>query len=169
MQSSLDVSDEVISKLSYIYDEVMWLAKRPNVNPSGARAWYTHVTYRSVVRDIRLFTGKVSRPAVFDEKIELRLEHFKRIQSTLTKLVAEHVKNNICNPEEFISTILDCEQVHIVTNPENYAARKADGDYTSAGIELLEWNSISKERRLLIWKKVLKGKVANAKQYYVDY
>lgn len=68
----------------------MWLAARPNVTPSVARSWYTHATAERLKRHVRMFTGRVSkRASEFEE--ELRLEHFLRIQTTLTQLVEKHL------------------------------------------------------------------------------
>jgi hypothetical protein len=64
-----------------------------------------------------------------------------------------------------VQTVIECEQVHIVTNRENYDARVAKGDYTKAGIQLVSWSDIPPETRAIIWKKVLHGKVANANQF----
>jgi len=163
-----NIPENVRANLRSIYEEVMWLAQRPNVKPACARAWYTHIAHLGVRCDIRRFTGKVSRAAAFDESAVLRLEHFKRIQTTLTQLVARHIKSGGHNADEFIKMVLDFEQVHIVTVPENYAAMRAKGDYDLAGIELLEWKAVPKERRRLLWRKVLKGKVANARQFDVE-
>src|SRR5688500_12927399 len=112
----------------------MWLAERSNNTPSAARAWYTHVRVQPLRRQVRRFTGKVSRAAATDESATLRLEHFKRLQTTLTQLVARHLKTGTRNAAEFIRVILEYEQVHVVTFDENYAARKAKGDYMLAGI-----------------------------------
>jgi len=92
----------------------------------------------------------------------LRLEHFKRIQTTLTKLVADHLRNGIYDPRQFSRVVTECEHVHIVTLRENYDAMKAGGDYSKAGIVLLAWDAIAPETQLMLWKRVLKGKVSNA-------
>jgi hypothetical protein len=154
------VKDDLIS----IYEEMMWLARRPNTRPSAARAWYTHVVGGRLIRQIRLFSGKVSSTAARNESATLRLEHFKRIQTTLTKLVEKHL-NLGENPAEFVRVILDCEQVHIVTFEENYAALKAKGDYSKAGIKLISWSRIPKSRRQFLWRKMLNGKVSNADEF----
>lgn len=165
MNNSTESQALVRAHLASIYEEVMWLAQRPHHSPSGARAWYTHVAHLGVRKHIRRFTGKVSREAAFDEKAELRLEHFKRMQTTLTQLVARHLKSRDHNATEFIDTVLDCEQVHIVTKKENYLAMSAKGDYTLAGIELLDWLAVPLSRRQTLWKKVLRGRVSNAADF----
>jgi hypothetical protein len=147
-----------------IYEEIMWLAKRPRTSPSAARAWYTHVVAGRHIRRIRYFSGKVSSSASKNEAGTLRLEHFKRIQTTLTQLVAKHLRSGE-DSAEFIRVLLDCEQVHIVTFDENYQVLKAKGDYTKAGIHLLDWDKIPKIRREHLWNKMLKGKVANASEF----
>lgn len=150
--------------LSSIYAEVMWLAARPNTSPSAARAWYTHVAAGRLSRHIRQFSGKVSEIAAADQGAVLRLEHFKRIQTTLTQLVRRHLDAGH-NCDEFVQLVLDHEQVHIVTVAENYAAMRAKGDYATAGIALVDWHAIAPERRRVLWNTMLKGRVANARQF----
>lgn len=151
--------------LKAIYEEVLWLAMRPNVSAGCARAWYTHIMAERVKRRLRRFTGKVSKTAANVETAVLRLEHYKRIQTTLTALVEQHRKLSKPNAGEFIRVLLDYERVHIVTVEENYAAMKAKGNYRKAGIELLPWNSLSPDRQAVLWKTMLRGKVANARDY----
>lgn len=143
----------------------MWLAERPNVTPGRARAWYTHVMAESVKRRLRRFTGRVSATAARAGARELRLEHFLRLQTTLSDLVARHKTYARLRPAEFIQTIVEFEQVHIVTREENYAAMRANGDYRAAGIRLLLWRSLPRERQLELWRTMLRGKVANATDY----
>ncbi|OGA48448.1 MAG: hypothetical protein A3G24_20440 [Betaproteobacteria bacterium RIFCSPLOWO2_12_FULL_62_13] len=130
------------AELVAIYEELMWLAQRPNVSAGNARAWYTHIMSEKVNRRLRRFTGRVSRAAAESEALILRLEHYKRIQRTLTALVERHRKLKKRNPDEFIRVLIDCERVHIVTFEENYAAMRAGGDYRKAGIELVPWRSL---------------------------
>lgn len=158
------MTETLRAALLSIYDEIMWLSSRPNVTPSKARAWYTHIMAETLKRHIRQFTGKVSRAAVAGEGTGLRLEHYKRIQTTLTDLVTRHQANGH-DPDEFIRTLVDFESVHVVTIEENYAAMRAKGDYAQAGIELVEWEEVPSERRAELWKSMLHGKVANAAQF----
>lgn len=151
--------------LESIYEEVMWLAKRPNVTPGRARAWYTHIMAESVKRRLRRFTGFVSAKASEATGEPLMLEHFMRIQTTLSKLVERHCTACKDDREEFISTLLEFEQVHIVTRSENYAAMRAKGDYTVAQIQLLPWSEIEQGRRQELWQSMLRGKVANSGDY----
>ena len=142
----------------------MWLAARPNITPSVARAWYTHATAERLKKRVRMFTGQVSENAGrFKE--DLRLEHHSRIQTKLTQLVKDHVENGINDPMKFVSIIHRCERVHIVTRTENYAAMKSKGDYEAAGIKLLKWDELNFAQKELLWKKMLQGKVANYKDY----
>jgi hypothetical protein len=158
--------DPILHKqLTALYTEIMWLARRPNVSPSMARAWYTHVVAGKFTRRIRRFTGKVSHNAVVDSMAVLRLEHHARIQTKLTHLVSAHLKQKKANPSEFIDMVLDCESVHIVTFAENYAAMKHEGDYKHAGIDLVNWRDIPERRREELWRKMLRGKVANADKF----
>ena len=107
-----------------------------------------------------MFTGLVSENAIKKNE-ELRLEHYLRIQTTLTQLVRNHIQNDIFNATEFVDTIMKCEQVHIVTRTENYAVMRAKGDYTAAGINLVNWKKLNHEQQNYLWRKMLCGKVAN--------
>lgn len=150
--------------LTSIYEEVMWLARRPDTSPSAARAWYTHVASVRLRRHLRIFSGKVSQRAIEPEAV-LRLEHFKRLQTSLTKLVGDHVRRGVFDAREFVRLVMDCEQVHIVTVQENYEAMKAGGDYQKAGIALVDWKDIALETQRALWKRVLKGRVSNAEHF----
>lgn len=152
-------------ELTALYKQIMWLARQPGVTPSMARAWYTHVVAERVKRQIRHFTGSVSKMAADNSSTELRLEHYLRIQTRLTALVEEHLKRGSAQPDAFIQELLGWEQVHIVTRKENYSAMVAKGDYKAAGIELVSWGSISAEARQRLWAKMLRGKVANASDF----
>ncbi|MCK9589988.1 MAG: hypothetical protein M0Q93_11590 [Terrimicrobiaceae bacterium] len=155
----------VQSRLRLIYAEIMWLASREHVTPSVARAWYTHVTAQSLRKSIRRFTGFVSAQAASAIDSPLRLEHFKRIQTSLTALVSKHKQKNLNRPKEFVDLVLDYEQVHIVTVSENYAAMKAKGNYADASIHLVHWNDIPSDRQAYLWKRMLRGRVSNAVDY----
>jgi hypothetical protein len=165
MYSRLLIDRGVRGELAALYEEVMWLAARPNVTPSMARAWYTHVVAGRLSRRIRRFSGKVSREALANPESALRLEHHARIQTKLTQLVEAHLKRNRPAPGSFVSLVLDCENVHIVTFGENYAAMRNDGDYAKSGIKLVAWRNIPKKQRETLWQRMLRGKVANAADF----
>lgn len=158
---------ELHDALVSVYDEIMWLVRRPNVTPSRARAWYTHVMSESVKRRVRRFTGKVSTNALMHTGEPLMLEHFLRIQTTLSELVARHYKDETHDANEFLATLLACEQVHIVTRSENYSAMRAKGDYAAANIQLVSWTDVPHKERQHLWIKMLKGKVSNASAFCV--
>jgi hypothetical protein len=162
MKSQLGPDSELCIALKSIYEEIMWLSVRPNVTPGRARAWYTHIMAEAVKRKLRRFTGKVSKAAAKQGDGPLMLEHFKRIQTTLTALVEQHRTNQLNDPDAFIRTLVQFERVHIVTRAENYAAMRAKGNYAQAGIVLLPWKSLPEKRRAELWQKMLRGKVANA-------
>lgn len=152
--------------LAAVYEEMMWLAHRPSVTPSMARAWYTHIVANSELgRQVRRFSGRVSRAAVNDAGGRLVLEHPDRLQARLTALVEDHVREGKAHPEEFINGVLAWEKVNIVTFNENYAARKNGGNYRDAGIILVEWHEIDTARQVALWKSKLRGKVANAADF----
>ncbi len=166
--SSLNIiTSEIQLELNTIYAQIMWLANQKNVTASEARAWYTHIKSEKLKRKVRLFSGKISTSAANPKSTNLQLEHYKRIQTELTKLVERHKVQKISDPNEFIKLIIACEYVHIVTVKENYAAMKSKGNYKKANIELVPWNSISRGRRVILWKKMLSGKVANAEEYKI--
>ena len=162
MKSPFDPDPQLHTALESIYAEVMWLSRRPNATDGRARAWYTHIMAESVKRKLRRFSGKVSETAATQSDGPLVLEHFKRIQTTLTELVEKHRTEKLNAPEEFIKTLVEFEHVHIVTRAENYAAMRAKGNYRQAGIVLLSWKQLPETRRTELWKKMLRGKVANA-------
>ncbi len=142
----------------------MWLAARPNVTPSRARAWYTHIMAESIKRKIRRFTGYVSASAINDDG-PLMLEHFRRIQTALSSLVERHHEGDHSNADEFVDMVLEYEQVHIVTRVENYAAMRAKGNYDKAGIQLVPWAAVPEARQEVLWRQMLRGRVSNAQEY----
>jgi hypothetical protein len=162
-----DLDPKLHAMLESIYEEIMWLSKRPNVTAGRARAWYTHIMAEAVKRKLRRFTGKVSEAAAAQSDGPLMLEHFKRIQTTLTTLVEKHRTEQRSDPNEFIKTLVEFEQVHIVTRAENYAAMRAKGNYQEAGIALLPWGKLSEKLRAELWQKMLRRKVANADVFKV--
>lgn len=155
----------VEEQLTSVYSDIMWLARRPGVSPSMARAWYTHVFASQLARQVRMFSGLVSSRAAESPDGTLRLEHHHRIQTTLTSLVARHIREGLVDPSEFVQTVVRCESVHIVTFRENYDAAKAKGDYTAAGISLIPWQSMSDDTKRMLWSRMLKGRVANAADF----
>lgn len=159
--SSQNAVFDTEAALTRIYEEVMWLARRPGTSPSEARGWYTHIASNRLRRHLRSFTGQVSQRALQPDAV-LRLEHFKRLQTTLTKLVTDHLRNGTDDAQQFVRVVTDCEQVHIVTARENYDAMKAGGDYATAGITLAAWETIAPDMQLVLWKRVLRGRVSNA-------
>lgn len=165
MTEAPPMDPKLVDDLTHIYEQVMWLARQPNVTPSMARAWYTHVCAGRVKLRLRSFTGSVSAAAAADPTQTLRLEHYLRIQTRLTRFVETHVKEGKEDPAEFIRLLVECERVHIVTFRENYDALKAKGDYLAAGITLVPWQSLSSEHQANLWEKMLRGRVANAREF----
>lgn len=156
---------DIHAELEAVYEQIMWLVRRPNVTAATARAWYTHVMAQKFKRRIRRFSGKVSQSAINLKGAALRLEHYKRIQTTLTDLVERHRTLKSPDPKEFVRTVLNLERVHIVTFEENNAAKRAKGNYNKAGIVLVHWKSVPPNRQDELWRKMLRGKVANANKY----
>jgi hypothetical protein len=100
-----------------------------------------------------------------DPEAKLQLEHHRRIQSALTSLVERHHSAGISDPDDFIATVISFEEVHIVTSAENYSARRAKGDYAQAGIELVDFETLTIEDQLRLWRTMLKGRVENHAVY----
>jgi hypothetical protein len=156
---------ELKARLLSIYEEVMWLARRPNVSSSCARAWYTHIMANTVTRRVRRFTGMVSREALASDGSDLMLEHYLRIQTTLTAMVERHKSLKTPKANDFLKLMIAYERVHIVTRAENYAALRAKGDYGAAGIKLVQWESLPKARKAFLWQRMLRGRVANSIEF----
>lgn len=161
MKLIAELSSETLQQLEMLYEEIMWLRARPNITSSVARSWYTHACSERLKKHIRRFSGFISEAAATDKSPDLRLEHHLRMQTVLTQLVEHHHRDQIRDPEEFISTICRYEEVHIVTKDENYAAMRAKGDYDLAEIQLLAWDTLTSERRFDLWKRMLRGRVSN--------
>jgi hypothetical protein len=103
-----------------------------------------------------------------DPEAELQLEHHRRIQTELTCLVQRHYLSRIRNPEDFINSIISLEEVHIVTSTENYAARRARGDYKQARIQLVHFDTLCIEDQRRLWRRMLKGRVVNHADFNPD-
>jgi len=168
MTTKEPINQELHAALRSIYEDIMRLASRPNVTPSRARAWYTHVMAESVKLRVRHFSGFVSETAAKPDSGMLRLEHYGRIQTSLTGLVARHLREKIDDADEFVRTVLELERVHIVTMRENYDVMRTKGDYAAAGVTLLPWSEIDMDRRQSLWASMLRGKVANAAAFLPD-
>jgi len=157
-------TDAIRAVLENVYEEIMWLARRPNTTASVARSWYTHCKAVTLARRLRVFSGLVSRKSL-EADDDLRLEHYMRIQTVLTKLVSRHVQDELNDATEFVDCVIDCEKVHIVTVRENYDAMKSKGDYPLAGIEMLRWEDLALATQEKLWKRMLKGRVSNAQEF----
>jgi len=167
MTSQDPISPALRKELTRVYEEIMWLAQREEVTPSHARGWYTHIIAERMKTKIRRFTGMVSEKAARNPEAELRLEHFLRIQTALTELVSRHKTFKRGRPLEFIRLVVEYEQVNVVTFDENYAAMRAKGDYKVAKIKLLSWSRLPRATKMILWPKMLNGRVCNADEYAV--
>lgn len=156
---------ELHARLSAIYEEMMCLARRSDVTAGRARGRYAHIIANTVRLKIRRFSGQVSKEAITTSRMNLLLEHYKRIQPTLTQLVERHKSEGVNDPGEFIRTLIDYEQVHIVATRQSYDAMKARGDSALAGIVLVPWVTIPENRQRELWKTMLRGKFANASDF----
>ena len=157
-------------KLALVYEEILWLSKRKHVTSADARSWYTHVRSEKLRRQVRQFNGLVSKKAIEEackEKPELRLEHAKRLEKTLTEFFEKH-ENGRRNAAAFVETVISCEIVCLVTKDENYAAHRCKGDYEEAGITLDKWKKVPKAIQQILWQKALRSRVANAKKFAPD-
>src|SRR5262245_44276396 len=123
MKGTRAAARDIDRQLAAAYREIMWLARRRGITPSTARAWYTHVVAGRFQRSIRRFSGFVSsKAATAPASGRLILEHRGRIQTSLTRLVARHLKRSRPDPREFIRLVRRLEEVCIVTFRENYDA-----------------------------------------------
>jgi hypothetical protein len=157
------------TKLLSIYEEIRWLAARPDVSVGMARAWYALIRAEPLKRCIRQFSGMVSERAASAAAGEpLILEHYGRMHASISDLIKSHIAEGRSAPEEFVQTVLRVERVHIVIQRENVDARLAQGDYAVAGIQLLSWDALPAERQKSLWQTMLQGKVANAKAFAIS-
>jgi hypothetical protein len=143
----------------------MWLAARSHISPGTARAWYSHVVAGPMIRIVRRFTGKVSSATITAPNGRLVLEHFNRMQSCLTELVANHIRLGLRNSGEFFDLVDRCEQVHIVTEMENNNVRTARGDYELAQVKLKDWKDIPLDVQRILYSRKLRNRVSNAIHY----
>lgn len=152
--------------LRSIYEEVMWLSRRPGVTAGMARAWYAGPRGVPLRRKLCQFSGMVSEKAAAAAPNEkLVLEHYMRRHWELSALVERHLRSDIKDPDEFVRTVVEVEKVHITTSDENIAARKAKGDYLAAKINLIPWASLPSIQRQELWRKMIQGKVTNATEF----
>ena len=166
MQSKRVLRTDIDRRLTSAYQEIMWLARRPGVTPSMARAWYTHIVAGRLQRSLRSFNGLVSaKAAAASSSAALVLEHPGRIQSSLTRLITRHLKLPRPDPNEFVRLVRRLEKVCIVTFRENYDARCHNGNYRAAGIVLRQWSSLAPEQRRKLWSRMLRGRVANCTEF----
>ena len=136
------------------------------LNARGVRTGYTHWLGPELSKEVRMFSGYVSKNAMNNgTNIGLVLEHFLRIQTELTSLIGKHIEYGE-DKIEFINEIKRLEQVHIVTKEENTKLRrkKFTGDYERAGVFLIHWDNIPSENRVFLRKKLM-GNVANVNKY----
>lgn len=159
-------SMNINKKLELCYEIIMQAARAKLLNARGVRTGYTHWLGPELKKEVRIFSGYVSQQAIENgTHIGLVLEHFLRIQTELTSLIAKHLETGE-NPEEFVKEVRRLEQVHIVTKDENTTLRRKDisGSYEKAGIELIHWSNVPPES-IGFLKKKLQGAVANAQEF----
>lgn len=157
--------ETVRNRLVGIYEDMIWLSRREHVTPARARAWYTAVMSESMKTKVRMFTGRVSRAAVEADEGNLVLEHYNRLSRSLTEMLESHVKSGNHDANAFLCLIEDCERVNITTVDENHRVQSKKGDYQQAGIVLLDWKAIEKDKRHSLWRKKLRNQVANHHEY----
>jgi hypothetical protein len=157
--------EEVNKKLIGIYEDMIWLASRPHNTEARARAWYSQVWSGALKRQVRLFSGRVSRAAAADVNGSLCLEHYERLAARITELLNQQFVNSIVDHREFLALIEECEQVNITTDQENHAIQAARGDYGVAGIDLIDWLHLTIETRQILFNRKIRGQVANANEY----
>jgi len=153
-------------KLEICYEIIMQAARAQLLNARGVRTGYTHWLGPELKKEVRIFSGYVSQRAIDNgTHIGLVLEHYLRIQTELTALIAKHLEAGE-NSEEFVNEVKRLEQVHIVTKEENTMLRRKaiSGNYEKAGIELIPWSNVPAESLGFLRRK-LQGAVANAQEF----
>lgn len=156
---------ETTLRLESVYEEMMWLANRPNVTPRQARAWYSAVVAEVLKRKVRRFSGFVSQAALEQVDGRIVLEHFNRLAHSISNLLTLHKSQNISDPSVFIELIAECEQVNITTNLENHLIRGAEGNYELAGVTLVHWREIDLALKTRLYQRKLRNQVANAADF----
>ena len=154
------------SKLRLCYELMMQVARTGFFTARAVRGGYTHWLGPEFAKEIREFSGLVSRSALENgSETGLVLEHFLRIQTTLTSLIEKHM-NEGENVVEFIREIKRLEKVNIVTKQENDLLRtkKYSGSYEKAGVEMVSWEKVPESSKYFLRKKI-RGKVVNADKY----
>lgn len=156
---------EIVSRLTSVYEELIWLASRPYVTPRQARAWYSAVLAETLKRKVRRFSGLVSQAALDQIDGRLVLEHFNRLSHSISRLLELHISERIADPSAFVALIEQCEQVHITTEQENHRIRESGGDYGLASVIMVEWRSIDAASRGKLYRRKLRGQVANSAEF----
>lgn len=157
---------DIDSKLKLCYELMMQVARTNLFTARAVRGGYTHWLGPELSKEIREFSGLVSKSAIENGEVRgLVLEHFLRIQTSLTQLINRHMAEGE-NVSEFIAEVKRLEKVHIVTKKENDTLRKNEysGNYKKAGIEMVEWCDIPDSAKFFLRKKI-RGKVANASDF----
>jgi hypothetical protein len=88
-------------------------------------------------------------------------EHHRRLHKSITALVEDHLRDKLDHSGSFITKIADLESVNITTREENGRLLHNGGDYSRAGVTLIDWNLVEAKRQIEIWKKKIKSKVSN--------
>lgn len=151
------------SKLELCYSLMMQVARTGQFTARAVRGGYTHWFGPELRKEVCEFTGMVSRKAIEnDSEVGLVLEHYMRIQTTLTGLIDKHMMDGE-DVDEFIREVKRMEKVNIVTKAENDLLRKKvfSGDYEKAGIEMIPWKDVPEQAKVFLRKKI-RGHVANA-------
>lgn len=153
-------------KLGLCYEIIMTTVRCGLLNARGARTGYTHWLGAELSREVRTFSGFVSKGAInHGISTGLVLEHYLRIQTELTSLIQKHIDNGE-NKTEFVSEVNRLEQVHIVTKGEDIILRRKEisGDYSKAGITLVHWGDIPSGSRVFLRRKLV-GKISNIDEF----
>lgn len=157
---------DIDSKLRLCYELMMQAARTGIFIARAVRGGYTHWLGPEFAKEIREFSGFVSKSAINNgSETGLVLEHFLRIQTTLTSLIEKHM-NEGEDVFEFIREIKRLEKVNIVTRKENNLLRTKNisGSYEKADVVLVPWENVPESSKIFLRKK-LRGKVVNADKY----
>lgn len=85
---------DVTARLASTYEELMWLANRPNVTARQARAWYWQVPAIPMAPKVRRFTGMADKARdLTKEQDTSNVAH--RLRETLALRISAIVRGQI--------------------------------------------------------------------------
>lgn len=155
--------------LNHVFEIMQFAASKPST-AREVRAILTHA-YRSSLKQFTLFSGFISIDArrhiesgIYMGNTIVR-EHHRQIQRNLTTYVQERMDGAPWDYAEFEVIVRHLSEVHITSVAENKALNHKGATYSSVGIELVSWDSLTMLQQLLLHKHVLARHVGNAREF----